>query len=255
MPQLSPRLVLALGALALPCGASAQTAALGGTVRGDSTSARLAGAQVELPQLGRGARTDAEGRFLLGRLPAGRHAVVVRHVGFAPVTDTVQLSEGETATRDFVLRAQVPTLDSVVVTAPERRYLSPALRAVEERRKQGHGRFITEEDLRRNDDRRLGAVVRQKIPGIRVVQRGTKSFLASTRPATLRPRDHCYVDIFVDGVLLSPEGRSDPAVDIDALHVIQFAAAEFYPGGASIPPQYNRTANGCGVFLLWSRER
>ena len=28
---------------------------------------------------------------------------------------------------------------------------------------------------------------------------------------------------------------------------------EVYSGASQIPAQYNRTANGCGVILLWTR--
>jgi hypothetical protein len=35
----------------------------------------------------------------------------------------------------------------------------------------------------------------------------------------------------------------------------QFAAVEYYPGGASVPAEYNSTGGGCGVLLLWTRER
>jgi hypothetical protein len=30
---------------------------------------------------------------------------------------------------------------------------------------------------------------------------------------------------------------------------------EYYAGGATMPPQYNGTDSGCGVLLLWTRER
>jgi len=39
------------------------------------------------------------------------------------------------------------------------------------------------------------------------------------------------------------------------MRVDQFAGVEFYPGGATIPSQYNKTGSSCGVLLLWTRER
>jgi hypothetical protein len=42
--------------------------------------------------------------------------------------------------------------------------------------------------------------------------------------------------------------------DLEKLAVSDFAGIELYAGGASVPPQYNKTNNICGVLLLWTRE-
>ena len=56
------------------------------------------------------------------------------------------------------------------------------------------------------------------------------------------------VDVYLDGVLSTNN-------DLEKQNVNQFAAVEYYAGGATIPVQYNRTGSSCGVLLLWSRER
>ena len=43
--------------------------------------------------------------------------------------------------------------------------------------------------------------------------------------------------------------------NLQQMRVDQFAGVEFYPGGATIPSQYNKTGSSCGVLLLWTRER
>jgi hypothetical protein len=242
--------------LAAPAAASAQKSMLIGVVRRDSAGgAPVAGVQVELPKLKQRVRTNAEGGFRL-ELPPGRHAVVVRQLGFTPLSDTVELRVGEGIVREFVLMPQAAVLDSVRVTAPETKYISPNLRDFEARRKQGFGRFITEEELRQNDNRRIGDVVLSKFPGIRPVRNGSKTYLTSDRAARFKGQE-CYVEIYVDGVTMSPTSSRDPAVNVDELNVNQFGAVEYYAGGASIPAQFNRTQSNkrCGVLLLWSRER
>jgi hypothetical protein len=43
--------------------------------------------------------------------------------------------------------------------------------------------------------------------------------------------------------------------DFGRLTARDYAAVEFYAGGATIPAQYNATGSDCGVLLLWTRER
>ena len=37
--------------------------------------------------------------------------------------------------------------------------------------------------------------------------------------------------------------------------MIRIQKLGYYPGGSTIPMQYNRTGSSCGVLLLWTRER
>ena len=48
-------------------------------------------------------------------------------------------------------------------------------------------------------------------------------------------------------------GRTPP--NLRSMDVSTYAGVEFYQGGSTLPPQYNITDSGCGVLLLWTRER
>jgi hypothetical protein len=71
----------------------------------------------------------------------------------------------------------------------------------------------------------------------------------------------CYATVYVDGALYYTKATDAPGVrtsgppDMRRLDANDYAGIEFYPGGATIPPQYNGTDSGCGVLLLWTRER
>jgi hypothetical protein len=65
-----------------------QTASLFGTVVRDSLGHEVAGAEVMLPDLRRAVKANYRGEFKIGRLPAGRHALMIRQVGFAMRYDT-----------------------------------------------------------------------------------------------------------------------------------------------------------------------
>jgi len=43
--------------------------------------------------------------------------------------------------------------------------------------------------------------------------------------------------------------------DLEKMRVNEYAGIEYYPGGSTIPTQYNRTGSSCGVLLFWTRER
>ena len=69
--------------------------------------------------------------------------------------------------------------------------------------------------------------------------------------------DACWVSVFVDGVRIYDRGsnKDTPPPDLTRLHTRDYDGVEFYSGGATVPAEYNTTGGGCGVLLLWTRER
>jgi len=262
-------LVLALSAAPRPL--HAQVATLIGTVRRDSGGAELAGADVKLAGLAQHVLTDARGVFRINGLPAGRYALTIRHIGYRTWHDTLDVDAGQRIERDFVMIAQPPELDSVRVVAQGKKWLSPNLQAFEERRLSGQGgHFITDSILRRNDDRRMGGLIAAHMPGLALVNKSGNEYLASTRKCgpggqllTCGSGFTCWVSVYLDGVRIYDatmdlySKMSGPPIrpDFGRLTARDYAAVEFYAGGATIPAQYNMTGSDCGVLLLWTRER
>src|SRR5215211_1534479 len=200
--------------MVLPGIVFAQTGRIVGTVMRDSIGHALAAAEVTLPDLKRSTTSNYRGEFSLGGLPAGRQAVVVRRLGFAPLADTVAIQDGVTVDREFVLLETAVQLDSVRVAAPERKYISPHLQEFEERRKLGFGHFITEEQLRKEDNRSFVNVIASRVPGIRVFRPDPRNpsaeYIGSTRkcgdgPVILSCKgggSYCPVTMYIDGVVV-----------------------------------------------------
>jgi hypothetical protein len=90
---------------------------------------------------------------------------------------------------------------------------------------------MTEAELRKQDNRKLTNVIRE-LPGVTMTIQG----------------GDCEINIYIDGVAVSDN-------DLEKLSVNEFAALEFYSGGATIPVQYIRTGASYGAILLWTRER
>lgn len=157
--------------------------------------------------------------------------------------------------REFVLTEQPAQLDSQVVVAKSEE-VEPQLREFEEHRKRGSGYFIDKVELRKQTGvTPLINFISSRIPHLTVYRpdeqgRPLDYYLSSGRDAR-----RCPVTIFVDGVVWSIPRPNVELQDIRYLSSQDFSGVEYYPGGASIPQQYNQTANGCGTLVLWHRTR
>jgi len=232
---------------------AAQTATLTGTVVRDSLGHELAGASVELPSLKLSATTNYRGEFIIQNIPAGRVGVVIRHVGFLPLVDTIVLGAGARMDREFQLVAngvvQLDTQRTTARSAP----VEPFLRDFEERRKMGFGHFFVPEEVRKLDGgHSLLNYIASRLPGMSIVRlRPRGSYLASGR---LKGSGPCMVALYIDGlaVFIPSVTNGDPP-DMTTYASEDFSAIEYYAGGGTVPAQYNGTGSACGVLLMWRR--
>jgi hypothetical protein len=198
--------------------------------------------------------TTKTGTVSLVFLPDSGSMVRVQKIGYQPATMLVKISPDDTLPITMVLSPVATTLPTVVTKDSAPRYVSPGLRAMEERRKQGFGHFITEAELRRDDSKKLTYVIRT-LPNINIVcpptgPRRGECWAVAGRLASKHMvlGGSCDLEVYMNGALSTDN-------DLEKLTVDTFAGVEYYPGGASIPPQYNKTGSNCGVLLLWTRER
>lgn len=210
---------------------------------------------------GNSALTTKTGTVTLAFLPDGGSMVRLRKVGYGVQTFTVPISPADTAPITIMMN-KATTLATVVVTDSTAHYISPALRGFEERKKAGFGRFIDESEMRKNDNHTMADVLVAHLPGLMVVPAplGAK-FIASSRrmcsgPAMRACRNaDCYPTVFVDGVRANLGTNPSLPPDWGKISPTDYAAVEFYAGGASAPAEFSGTNNECGILLLWSRER
>jgi TonB-dependent receptor len=94
--------------------AVAQVGGITGTVK-DATGAVLPGARVDVQQ-GPSAVSDAQGQFLISRLPSGNYKLTVTYVGFTPFEGPVTVTAPEIAHVDPVLKVESAS-QVVTVTA------------------------------------------------------------------------------------------------------------------------------------------
>src|ERR1041384_1934359 len=158
-----------------------------GTVRGRVTDATtqqpLAGVSITIR--GRAAVSQADGRYVIGGVPAGSDSVHARTIGFGPSTQPVTIAGGDTLTVDFALTQQAGGLAGVVVVGyGEQRAgnITGAVTAVGDSQF-NPGRVVSPAEL-----------IQSKVAGVQVVDnnepggglsiriRGTTSISASSEP-------------------------------------------------------------------------
>jgi hypothetical protein len=206
----------------------------------------IEGASVTDILSGTSALTTITGTVSLAFLPDSGSIVRVQKIGYKPATAMVAISPKDTVPITVLLSPSTTTLPAVVTNDSSPHYISPGLRAFEERRKAGFGLFMTEAELRKNDNRAVSNVIRTMGVNVACGGRPIRCFAASSRTGGVS----CILDVYLDGIMVNKDDR-----DLEKMRTDQFAGIEAYTGAATIPPLYNKTGSACGVLLFWTRER
>ena len=229
-------LILALGAT----GAGAQSPRGYGLIDGlvtDQSLAPLSDATVSILGSSVKVATGHSGRFQVVQLPAGRYVLMIRRLGYYPVSALVEVAAGDTARMSLTLE-HVVALDTVVVSATK----SPGpLDEFESRRRFGFGHFMTQADIERKKTNFVADLLRT-ILSVNIEEKGPHQFAVNTRSG-------CHFQLFLDGIPV-PKAADDlnelpPPRDL--------AGIEIYSGPATIPVPYKRSGAECGVILFWSK--
>ena len=251
--------------------ANAPTAAivsrLVGSVLVDSTERPVVSAIVSIPALNLSTRSDAAGAFTLGGIPAGRHTVVVRAVGYTELSSPMTFVAGQQIEADLLLRPSAQALAKVDVTAARSTSgNNPRIGEFDERRKMGFGTFLTQDVFEKAEGRKLDDVLVQRIPGIRSLSAGGARYLVATRGSIAMSMKPCPVQVIIDDIVQNSSTSQKPprasaansevpadAFEINTLDPDRIAAIEFYTV-ANRPAQFNRGGAPCGTLVVWTRR-
>jgi carboxypeptidase family protein/TonB-dependent receptor-like protein len=238
---------LALWALPATSSAAQTLAVVRGRVLTDSVEHPIAEASVSLGDGRFRAVSDSLGRYRIPAVPPGRYAILVRRLGFAPVSTTLSVASGDSIDADFLLVPVVQDLPGVNVTGS---VTQRQLAAFEDRRRLGIGRFLNEAEIQKAPGTRLSEKLRQ-LPGLQVVYPlvgpTNQVRIATTRGPQGFRNGPCWAAVMVDGVFLREY------YSINAIDPGEVAAIEWYAGPSEIPVQYNRTTNTCGLLVIWTK--
>jgi hypothetical protein len=254
LPAIRPALLLLAAALAGGA-ASARgqqdlttTGALLGRVLDHETGQPLGGVEVVLDADARRTTLTGEtGRFVFTEVPFGVHEVRLRHLGYGPVEQLVNIPAGQSVDLEIRLVPEAIAVDSIVVTARIRNPLMEKHGYYERQQKAISGYFLDGFALRRGA--RPSGVLRQ-VPRIQVVPTGRSAF---ARRVVIRDGiRECVPELYLDGYFIpSAGGMIDDHVSIAAIDAI-----EVYRGHETPPRFISRPPLGkpCGAIVVWTRR-
>jgi hypothetical protein len=206
--------------------------------------APVEGARVTLNGTGASTITRAGGEFLLDSLPAGTQAITVRHLGYAPTEVPVELSARTPARVNVQMGPYVPVLETREVVSRQDQGLE---RVGWTTRKRGaaSGYFIGPEQIESRKATQVTDLL-TTTPGIRVEGTMGRMMLTATRTAG---RAGC-VNVYVDG----SRWQQLEAGDLDSfVRPQEIAAIEVYPGGGSMPVEFQSSGGDCAAVVMWTK--
>ena len=218
-----------------------RNAALTGTIR-TASGEPLAGARVTVPGTGAATVSSAEGRFAISGLPSGTRNVVVRQVGFVPLTVAVDFTTRRASQLSVALEKQVQMMNPVLVKARRDRALASV--GFSDRKKGTLGSFVTRSDFEKRQPRLLSDILR--------TMRGVRVDVEDGRPVLRNRRDgRGCVLLVIDGMRWESftPGDTDDAVSADDI-----AAIEVY-SGSTVPPEFEGLNRGCLTVVIWTLGR
>ena len=265
--RISPRAVgtVTFATISLAAAPTAAQSVLRGIVLTDGGDP-IREAQVAIGKLQLLTAAGPVGEFTFTTIPSGKFTVLARAIGFEPTSREFRFSGRDTILAEFRLRRLAQRLDSIVVKGTERS-VNPKMRAFEEHRAAGLGRFLTSADLRKREHSALSDVLRMTT-GLTLVRRpldcGGGFALATSRGGSFHHQPWmactnqspfptaCYLAIYLDGTRVWAPGSLEPP-NMDDFTVVSLQAIELYRGPSELPIQYESTNSACGAALLWTR--
>ena len=218
-----------------------------GTVRGqvrESQGSNVVNAEVQWLPGGTIVRTNADGRYVLNAVPAGRATLRVRRVGFLALQREIDVVEGAPVSVDWQLDRAAQQLSRMQITA--RREASDSrlegFRTRLDAKNGGH--FISRARIEQSGNRNMLDALRG-IPGVRFGSVGRGG------GRTVRFRSNsCPPLVFVDGFAAAAAEFDFESIDLNMVEGI-----EMYMSSSSVPPDLlgPRGLEQCGVVAIWSR--
>jgi hypothetical protein len=242
--------------LSLLLGADATAVAADSASRGQATISGtvltrdkrpLEGVQIVVDGSATSVTTNARGAFRLTGLPDGTRMAEARALGYEPVRIPVELSRTEERSVSFVMAKRVATLNALTVFGrPGRRMRD--LTGFLDRKSRGFGRFITREEIERENPFSACDLLR-RVPGLTVNDDGAFGCTANIRGAVTGVSGSgphlCEPALYEDNVLFSGTvtdfTRSVSPRDIMGIEIYT---------SATEPPQFQ---GACGAIVVWTR--
>lgn len=205
----------------------------------------LGGARVEAPVSGAYSVTRPDGTFRIDSMPAGTQLIVVRQLGFEPISVTVNVTSRQPADIRVALGPTANILDPVLVTA--RRNSALEKQGFFQRQRAGLGTYITREEVDKRKPQFLTDLL-TNVSGIRVVRTMSGTIVRSDQINSITGGGGRCTRLWVDGA----EWRVVMPGDLDAfISTRDLAGVEIYRPRET-PAQF-AGFDDCVTLVVWTQ--
>jgi len=209
----------------------------------DSAGTAVSGVILTVDRTQVRAQTNASGNYQLVGIPAGTWTVRARVIGFTPMTASVDVRAGETATQDFRLTRSAQQLASTFVTGSRAQHTAANELAVPVD-------VVTSETIEKQGTTELSAILQAVSPSVNFPRQSVTDADDIVRPFTMRGLSPDHTLVLVNGVRQHrtalvhtfafgmPAGSTGvdlnalPASAIDRMEVLRDGAAAQYGSDA-----------------------
>jgi hypothetical protein len=186
--------------------------------------------------------SGSDGRFRFARVPPGSYALVIEHLGYGTVQDSVDVELSSTV--DVAVTMNVAALPLAPLQVTTRSFHLERV-GFYTRRERFSGGFISRDELPRRPT--YASDMLRTMAGIRLAPRRNST---GSMPIG---RGNCGFRYIVDGA------RIGPFFEIDDLRADWIEAIEVYRGVSEIPGEFHAMTTdprgNCGVIVVWTRVR
>jgi hypothetical protein len=226
---------------------------LRGRILDSLTRAPIAGVSIEISERNLHQITDSGGHFRVVALPPGQYVIHARRFGYHEAFDTVQIQQGDSTEREFVLRRVTQELRKVVISG--RAVTFPRFfEAAYKRASGGRGSFFTREDIEQLNANDYQTLL-NRIAGVSANERGVTFQRCQSGLEVLgRPGSKPKVQVWLDGhrVTLDSGDGAGVYAALRTVNLKSIQIMEIYTGVSNIPADF--LADACAVILIWTKR-
>src|SRR3990172_865713 len=179
-----------------------------GSVKDAKTGEPLPSANVVIVGTSLGSATDVNGRYIIRNVPPGNYTLRASYIGYQSVEASLEVREGETSTKDFLLEPVALEGEEVVVTA-QARGQNAAINA--QLNSNTIVNVVSSARIQELPDANAAEAI-GRLPGVSVLRSGGEGTQVVIRG--LQPK---YNAVMVDGVRMASSNSADRSSDLSII--------------------------------------
>jgi TonB-dependent receptor len=207
----------------------AQIGTIKGTIKDDKTGEGIIGANVVLEGTTQGASTDLDGNFLITKVKAGKHNLVVTYISYRTKTiPAVEVFPDQSTVINTNIQEDVQELETVVVTG--KKQVDTEISVITELKKSDLVAVgISSQQIKLSQDRDAAQVIR-RVPGVTIV---------GNRFVNVRGLSERYSTVLLNGIIAPSTEVDSKAFSFDIIPSTMLDRMLVYKSGsAELPGEF-----------------